>query len=283
MSAFSSDPRFVAAQRLRAKGRHEAAVQMLSDLLLAATEGKSEEEQMSFDLAPLYYEYGSALASLARAEPPPPPSNEEDERSTKRLRVDEADQEDAEKEEEADEEEDEDDGLLAWKLLDQARCIYEAKVEDDDCEKSLRELSRSELARCCVQLGDLDSDGEQWGDAIVEYTSCVEQYEARGAPYSIDDEKRFIGALVGAANAYLKTEKGRDVTVGDGILVAPGDECEERAKGLVAAAEKRLNGLLTTQASKEGDGDFAKKTDLCSIVVEVQAAKDLLLQYAGDS
>ena len=170
----SADPRFVAAQRLRAKGRHEAAVQLLADLLLAATEGKSEQEQMSFELAPMYYEYGSSLASLARASLSD--EDEDEERSAKRLKSSEP-KEDELKEDDSEEEEgdEEEDGLLAWKLLDQARCIYESKVEDEECEASLRKDARSELARCCVQLGDLNCDGGQWCDAIVEYTICFEQ------------------------------------------------------------------------------------------------------------
>ena len=57
----AGDPRFIAGKRMRRAGRFEQAVQLLTEVLAVATEGKSEEEQLAPALAPVYYEYGVAL------------------------------------------------------------------------------------------------------------------------------------------------------------------------------------------------------------------------------
>lgn len=252
------DPRLVAAKKLRLKGRNETAVQMLSDLLLAATEGRSDGEQMGLELAPLYYEYGCALASAVRSAQ----DTSQESRVPKKLRRDDDGEEDSD---------------LAWKLLDQARCIYEGAVDDETTKDQDRKRCRSELARCCMQLGLLNADAKQWGDAIVEYISCIEQYEARGPPYSLDEDKRLVASLVGAATAYVRAADGTDVVVGDGILVAPADECLDRAATLVGEAEKRLNTLLTAQATEKAEHSKEVKLDICSLSIELQAAKDILV------
>ena len=62
----AGDPRFIAGKRMRRAGRFEQAVQLLTEVLAVATEGKSEEEQLAPALAPVYYEYGVALMGACR-------------------------------------------------------------------------------------------------------------------------------------------------------------------------------------------------------------------------
>jgi len=51
-----NDPRFKAGVRLRRAGRHEAAVNLLTEVMALATEGRSDAAQNDPKLAPLYYE-----------------------------------------------------------------------------------------------------------------------------------------------------------------------------------------------------------------------------------
>ena len=286
-----SDPRFVGARRLRALGRHEAAVRLLSDLLLASTEGKSEAEQQELSLAPLYYEYGCALLCASREiqepeakrqrlttpEPEKEAAAEEEEAAAEEQeqeepKEEEEAQEEEEEGEEEEEEEDEDDLSLAWKMLDQARCIYEKHCDEN------KSTCLSGVARCCVQLGDLNRDQEFWGDAIVEYDACVDAYERRGEPFDLKEKIRTIASLVGAATAYLRHPLGEPIIAGADIVVAEAHKVDQNISPLLAAAQAKLNALLVELANKNSkkEQQQAKDSeDICHLTIELQAALDL--------
>eukprot|EP00633_Aureoumbra_lagunensis_P003467 CAMPEP_0197302818 /NCGR_PEP_ID=MMETSP0890-20130614/51288_1 /TAXON_ID=44058 ORGANISM="Aureoumbra lagunensis, Strain CCMP1510" /NCGR_SAMPLE_ID=MMETSP0890 /ASSEMBLY_ACC=CAM_ASM_000533 /LENGTH=307 /DNA_ID=CAMNT_0042782517 /DNA_START=6 /DNA_END=929 /DNA_ORIENTATION=- len=282
LHALRNEPRLIGARRLREKGQNEQAISMLGDLLMSATDGTDGEQQMSLCLGPVYFEYGCALACAQRMMEDIPEEEEVDDEvpPAKRARLDgannnsEEEGKDEEVEEEEDEEE-EDDMKLAWKMLDQARCIYEKELE-----KSAKEEHReilSELARCSLALGDLNRDDEAWGDAVWEYSNCVEKYETRGGPYNEREEIRMISALAGAAGAYARHDTQTDLIAGADILIAKSADISKLANSFYQRARTRFEALLLRHKQMSTEIDSNTKTDIRSLAIELQDVCDRVL------
>ena len=276
-----------------------------------ATEGKSEEEQVHPDLAPLYYEYGVALIgvcreadgasgdggddgnSTAEREEPGPcakrrrleakaqEADGEDEVAGDREADDEEaeenedEEEDEEEEDEGEEEDDDDDAAIAWQLVDQARCIF------------LEAGRKQDVAKCAEQLAGLNVDQGRWADAIVEFSTCVEYYEDQGAALDLEDEVRFLSCVASLSAAYGEhalASPGADVEIeGEGgamSSVADAADVAARAASYATMAEERTNALLERLARDGTDVDAKRKRDLVALAVEVQVAKDRAAEAA---
>ncbi|KAJ1461954.1 hypothetical protein M885DRAFT_610850 [Pelagophyceae sp. CCMP2097] len=176
-----------------------------------------------------------------------------------------------------------DDATLAWQLVDQARCAYEACGDRGD-----------DFTRCCAVLGDLNSDGGHWGDAAVEYAHCLDACEAKaaGGTPGVDDDRRHVAALVGAARAYAEhalRAPGEDVVVHDAqgrgtIVVETAARCVQRARALVDDAERRINALLMRLAAaplgQQPDADT--KRQICAAALEAGEVKQRVID-AGNA
>ena len=284
----AGDPRFIAGKRMRRAGRFEQAVQLLTEVLAVATEGKSEEEQ----LAPVYYEYGVALMGACREAAAAGEADAEasaDGPSAKRRKLDGDADEPGDGGDEADDdddddgdgdgdddEDDEDDAAIAWKLVDQARSIFLAAGDG------------AAAARCAEQLAGLNVDEARWSDAVVEFSACVDYYESVDDELSLEDETRFLScvASLGAAYAdHAAADDSADVAFeGEGgarVVLVPAADVPDRAASYAAMAEKKTNALLERLARDGAPVDDVRKRDLVALAVEVQVAKDKAAALGG--
>ena len=292
----AGDPRFIAGKRMRRAGRFEQAVQLLTEVLAVATEGKSEAEQLAPALAPVYYEYGVALMGACREAAAAGEADAEasaDGPSAKRRKLDgdadepgdggdEADDDDDDDgdgdgdDDEDDEDDDEDDAAIAWKLVDQARSIFLAAGDG------------AAAARCAEQLAGLNVDEARWSDAVVEFSACVDYYESVDDDLSLEDETRFLScvASLGAAYAdHAAADDSADVAFeGEGgarVVLVPAADVPDRAASYAAMAEKKTNALLERLARDGAPVDDVRKRDLVALAVEVQVAKDKAAALGG--
>ena len=294
----AGDPRFIAGKRMRRAGRFEQAVQLLTEVLAVATEGKSEEEQLAPALAPVYYEYGVALMGACREAAAAGEADAEasaDGPSAKRRKLDgdadepgdggdEADDDDDDDGDDGDDdgdgddddEDDEDDAAIAWKLVDQARSIFLAAGDG------------AAAARCAEQLAGLNVDEARWSDAVVEFSACVDYYESVDDELSLEDETRFLScvASLGAAYAdHAAADDSADVAFeGEGgarVVLVPAADVPDRAASYAAMAEKKTNALLERLARDGAPVDDVRKRDLVALAVEVQVAKDKAAALGG--
>ena len=285
----AGDPRFIAGKRMRRAGRFEQAVQLLTEVLAVATEGKSEEEQLAPALAPVYYEYGVALMGACREAAAAGEADAEasaDGPSAKRRKLDGDADEPGDGGDEADDDDDDDgdgddgdeddDAAIAWKLVDQARSIFLAAGDG------------AAAARCAEQLAGLNVDEARWSDAVVEFSACVDYYESVDDELSLEDETRFLScvASLGAAYAdHAAADGSADVAFeGEGgarVVLVPAADVPDRAASYAAMAEKKTNALLERLARDGAPVDDVRKRDLVALAVEVQVAKDKAAALGG--
>ncbi|OQR99240.1 hypothetical protein ACHHYP_07153 [Achlya hypogyna] len=138
------DARFVRGISLLKEKRYEEAVVHFEDLLRTMVEGNENTDQLR--VAPVYYEYGNALLSLAEA--------------TASVFG-----RDAAKGEEG-EEEDENDLEVAWEMLEVARVLL-TKHEGEDIRVD------KELARVYSRLGDLGMESDLFQQARSDYEKSL--------------------------------------------------------------------------------------------------------------
>ncbi|KDO27735.1 hypothetical protein SPRG_20377 [Saprolegnia parasitica CBS 223.65] len=144
LEATLQDARFVRGIGLLKEKRYEEAVVHFGDLLRTMDEVEGKTESLS--IAPVYYEYGNALLSLAEA--------------TASVFG-----QDATKGEEG-EEEDQNDLEVAWEMLEVARLLLSKhEGEDDRIDK--------ELARVHMRLGDLGMESDLFQQARADYEKSL--------------------------------------------------------------------------------------------------------------
>lgn len=145
------DPRFKRGQTLLKENRHEEAIAAFEDLLKTMVEAEKQSDTLA--TAPVYYEYGHAMLSLAEATA-----------SVFGAAV-------AEEKEEGGEEggntakENADDLEVAWEMLEVARVIYTRHEDDLAVER--------ELARVYMRLGDLGMESEMFEQARRDYEKSL--------------------------------------------------------------------------------------------------------------
>ncbi|TMW60246.1 hypothetical protein Poli38472_000288 [Pythium oligandrum] len=146
----TSDPRFMRGLALLKEKRYEEAVAIYEDMLRTMIEVENESESLA--VAPVYYEYGHALLSLAEATA-----------SVFGSSVQPSEENEGDVEQEA--RETADDLQVAWEMLEIARVIYSRQPEELAVEK--------ELARVYMRLGDLGMESEVFGQAKNDYEKSL--------------------------------------------------------------------------------------------------------------
>ncbi|KAJ0407641.1 hypothetical protein P43SY_010182 [Pythium insidiosum] len=136
-----SDPRFTRGLALLKEKRYEEAVATFEDMLRTMIEVEKETESLS--VAPVYYEYGHALLSLAEATASVFGSSVQPEDGDGDGDVEQEAKDTA------------DDLQVAWEMLEIARVIYSRQAEELVVDK--------ELARVYMRLGDIGMDREEEG------------------------------------------------------------------------------------------------------------------------
>ncbi|CCI40359.1 unnamed protein product [Albugo candida] len=168
--AVKQDPRFQRGLSLLKEHDYEAAVSIFEDLLKTKIELKQTSEAL--ELAPIYYEYGNALLSLAEgtanvfgnaldgSEKDPGDKRSAQGQEEKETQCKNEVQETPNEENVA-----KDDLELAWEMLEVARVIYARHPEDLSIEK--------ELARVYMRLGDLSMESENFSRAKQDYENSL--------------------------------------------------------------------------------------------------------------
>ncbi|EQC38654.1 hypothetical protein SDRG_04351 [Saprolegnia diclina VS20] len=144
LEATLQDARFVRGIGLLKEKRYEEAVVHFEDYLRTMVEAEGNAESLS--AAPVYYEYGNALLSLAEA--------------TASVFG-----QDATKGEEG-EAEDQSDLEVAWEMLEIARIILSKHEGEDD-------RIHKELSRVHSRLGDLAMESDLFQEARVDYEKSL--------------------------------------------------------------------------------------------------------------
>ncbi|GLE05883.1 hypothetical protein PINS_up015064 [Pythium insidiosum] len=146
-----SDPRFTRGLALLKEKRYEEAVAAFEDMLRTMIEVEKENE--SLGVAPVYYEYGHALLSLAEATASVFGSSVQPEEGEGEGDVEQEAKDTA------------DDLQVAWEMLEIARVIYSRQPEELAVDK--------ELARVYMRLGDLGMESENFEQAKSDYEKCL--------------------------------------------------------------------------------------------------------------
>ena len=217
-------------------GAMEEAIELLAKALELKTTAHGEE---AVECAPAYYKYGCALFYKAQDEntvfgkQAQAQADAKDEAARKASGsgaadegeacddADDAPEGDAAKDgdAEAEEEEEEDDMELAWKLIENARLIYE-EAEDHPIE----------LANCYETLGEINTEHSNFKEALEDLERCLAILETE----LDDDDRRIAGVLCSMSVAhqmldeYEKALKGCTRAIG---------VCRARVKRLKSSDE----------------------------------------------
>ena len=181
------------------------------ELLARALELKTTVHgDLAIETAPAYYKYGCALFYKAQDEntvfgkQAQAQADAKDEAGKKaKAEVDEGDEGEAcddeeekadanEKNDASDDEENEDDMELAWKLVENARLIYE---ED--------ESHPIELANCFETLGEMNTEHANFQSALEDLEQCLAILEVELE----DDDRRIAGVLLSISVAQQMDDK----------------------------------------------------------------------------
>ncbi|DAZ99955.1 TPA: hypothetical protein N0F65_008762 [Lagenidium giganteum] len=143
------DPRFTRGQTLLKENRYEEAIAAFEDLLKTMVEVENQSDSLA--VAPVYYEYGHAMLSLAEA--------------TASVFGAAAQEEGNEEGEKEGSKEHADDLEVAWEMIEVARVIYSRHEDDLAVQK--------ELARVYTRLGDLGMESEMFEQARKDYETSL--------------------------------------------------------------------------------------------------------------
>ena len=179
------------------------------------------------------------------------------------------------------------DSELAWQNMDQAAAIYEAAAEADPEDEAVRRA----LVRCYTVKGDLESDRQNFAEAVVEYARVVEAFD-KSEPADLEDEERLLTALYGTARVYMDHFEACE---GDDLAVLVGEDTEEQvviakaadrlaaARDFLRQAEARINAVLTRLAKEGGSqGDDVKRA-AAGIGCELVELKQRLAKLEEDA
>lgn len=244
-------------------GAMEEAIELLAKALELKTKAHGEE---AVECAPAYYKYGCALFYKAQDEntvfgkQAQAQADAKDEAARKASGSgaadegeacdddDDAPEGDAAKDGDAeDEEEEEDDMELAWKLIENARLIYE-EAEDHPIE----------LANCFETLGEINTEHSNFKEALEDLERCLAILETE----LDDDDRRIAGVLCSMSVAhqmldeYEKALKGCTRAIG---------VCRARVKRLKSsdqAAVDAVKASLAPGAAMPEDPLAAAKAEL---------------------
>jgi len=248
-------------------GAMEEAIELLAKALELKTTAHGEE---AVECAPAYYKYGCALFYKAQDEntvfgkQAQAQADAKDEAARKASGsgaadegeacddADDAPEGDAAKDgdAEAEEEEEEDDMELAWKLIENARLIYE-EAEDHPIE----------LANCYETLGEINTEHSNFKEALEDLERCLAILETE----LDDDDRRIAGVLCSMSVAhqmldeYEKALKGCTRAIG---------VCRARVKRLKSsdeAAVEAVKASLAPGATSPEDPLAAAKAELDQI------------------
>ena len=250
--------------------RHENAIRLFGELL-AHCEGRVDPESLA--IAPVYFEYGSALLVTAEQAK----AGHVDGVAASGA-VDEEDGDDADEEDEEDEEDDDDDDDdgaeaegaedvddlgLAVDYLEKARDIYQAAL---DSEEAAPASLRAEAARSHSRLGDANLAASHPADAIAMYLLATTLWDSAGES-SVRDARRRADSHASVATAILThiESVAGDVAVdlGDGeVVLARADERLDRANEHYGEATKILSSTLLRAKSEGGQLTREEAEDL---------------------
>ena len=228
-------------------GAMEEAIELLAKALELKTTAHGEE---AVECAPAYYKYGCALFYKAQDEntvfgkQAQAQADAKDEAARKASGsgaadegeacddADDAPEGDAAKDgdAEAEEEEEEDDMELAWKLIENARLIYE-EAEDHPIE----------LANCYETLGEINTEHSNFKEALEDLERCLAILETE----LDDDDRRIAGVLCSMSVAhqmldeYEKALKGCTRAIG---------VCRARVKRLKSSDEAAVEAVKASLA-----------------------------------
>ena len=244
-------------------GAMEEAIELLAKALELKTTAHGEE---AVECAPAYYKYGCALFYKAQDEntvfgkQAQAQADAKDEAARKASGSgaadegeacdddDDAPEGDAAKDGDAEEEEEEEDDMeLAWKLIENARLIYE-EAEDHPIE----------LANCFETLGEINTEHSNFKEALEDLERCLAILETE----LDDDDRRIAGVLCSMSVAhqmldeYEKALKGCTRAIG---------VCRARVKRLKSsdqAAVDAVKASLAPGAAMPEDPLAAAKAEL---------------------
>ena len=246
-------------------GAMEEAIELLAKALELKTTAHGEE---AVECAPAYYKYGCALFYKAQDEntvfgkQAQAQADAKDEAARKASGsgaadegeacddADDAPEGDAAKGGDAEAEEEEDDMELAWKLIENARLIYE-EAEDHPIE----------LANCYETLGEINTEHSNFKEALEDLERCLAILETE----LDDDDRRIAGVLCSMSVAhqmldeYEKALKGCTRAIG---------VCRARVKRLKSsdeAAVEAVKASLAPGATTPEDPLAAAKAELDQI------------------
>jgi len=276
MDKIKSDPRFIQAKEFIKAGEYERALEFYGQLLETSVETYGEK---ALELAPLYFEYGSALLCQAQEATDVFGSAIKDAQKSKRdaepsKEAEEEETNDGEEEEEGPTEEGVQEDLeIAWENLEVARTI---------CSENETEESKKLLTEVYLKLADLNTLNGNYPQAVEDYNSSLSIREAMVEAHSrLLAEVHF--SLAHAYEYYLASEKEKDpnFTGDQGLL------CLKHFRHVLEILQLRVKFLEDRSASEdEAAADAKEIEEINELIDEVQEtieAKGKELEEGGVS